>query len=278
MDIDYTNVYCKDLNMYYCGHKKNVPNHSYGPAMRDHHLIVYVARGKGVYEINNKIYNLEPKSIFVVFPNSKVYYKADDIEPWENIWLGLYGDILNLYIGYLNLTPENPVYIIKNPIGIETSLLQLVESAKTDNIPCKVNSIGLLYKIFSELIYDYTLENRLILNLKTNEKYIEQAISFIKFNYNRDISSIDIANNLKLERTYFSKLFKKELNISPLNYLNNYRMKTASRLLLTSDLNIENIAYSVGIKDQFYFSRLFKKYFKVSPNKYKREGSKCSNK
>ena len=48
-------------------------------------------------------------------------------------------------------------------------------------------------------------------------------------------------------------------------------METAQQLLLTTDLQIQEIARRCGYSDQHYFSYCFKKYYGVSPNKYREE-------
>ena len=58
--------------------------------------------------------------------------------------------------------------------------------------------------------------------------------------------------------------------MSPIKYLNNYRLSVASDLLTKTNDSVKTIAEKVGINDQFYFSKLFKaKYFK-SPQQYRK--------
>lgn len=57
---------------------------------------------------------------------------------------------------------------------------------------------------------------------------------------------------------------------SPYEYLRVMRMKKAAEMLLTEDLTIAEVAYSVGINDPFYFSKCFKNQFGVSPSAYRK--------
>ena len=55
------------------------------------------------------------------------------------------------------------------------------------------------------------------------------------------------------------------------------RMKKAAEMLLTEDLTIAEVAYSVGINDPFYFSKCFKNQFGVSPSAYRKKLSEDEN-
>ena len=70
---------------------------------------------------------------------------------------------------------------------------------------------------------------------------------------------------------YLRKVFKKELGMSPLEYMTSLRMKNAERLLSTvwnSGHAISEIAHMCGYENALYFSRVFRKYYGCSPTKY----------
>ena len=70
---------------------------------------------------------------------------------------------------------------------------------------------------------------------------------------------------------YLRKLFKKEMGLSPLEYMTSLRMKSAEKLLTamwTNEYTISEIAQMCGFDNSLYFSRVFKKYFGCSPSNY----------
>ena len=81
----------------------------------------------------------------------------------------------------------------------------------------------------------------------------------------------DIADYLKLERSYFSNFFKQKVVISPKKYLTKYRMKTAADLMIKKGISVAVAGNSVGYTDSFAFSKIFKKHFGVSPAIYKKQ-------
>lgn len=81
----------------------------------------------------------------------------------------------------------------------------------------------------------------------------------------------EFIRTLPFNYDYLRKIFKKELGLSPLEYMTSLRMKNAERLLCTIWTNgyaISEIAHMCGYDNALYFSRVFRKYFGCSPTKY----------
>lgn len=85
-----------------------------------------------------------------------------------------------------------------------------------------------------------------------------------------DISVEDMAANLNLNRTYFSKLFKKFTTKSPQDFLIQYRMNKACELLRTTQISVSDIAQLVGYHNPFHFTRAFKKIYELPPQEWRR--------
>lgn len=78
------------------------------------------------------------------------------------------------------------------------------------------------------------------------------------------------AASLGLGRTIFFGKMKSIVGYSPNEYVRILRMKRAAELLLTTENNISEISYQIGISDPFYFSRCFKEFFGKSPSQYRK--------
>ncbi len=83
----------------------------------------------------------------------------------------------------------------------------------------------------------------------------------------------DIANEVGLSQSHFMKYFKNTMGTSFVDYLNEYRLTMASRLLISSDSSILAIASEVGFENLSYFNRIFKKRFGQTPREYRRRQS-----
>lgn len=98
---------------------------------------------------------------------------------------------------------------------------------------------------------------------------VQAAVAYINENYRSEITINALANIAKMSESNFYAVFKKQMSISPIAYLNNYRLSIAAdRLTDTSDTASE-ISYSVGIGDPLYFSKLFKKTYGITPKEYR---------
>ena len=67
------------------------------------------------------------------------------------------------------------------------------------------------------------------------------------------------------------KYFKNTMGTSFIDYLNEYRLTMASRLLLSSESSILDIAAEVGFDNLSYFNRIFKKRFEMTPSAYRKK-------
>jgi AraC-like DNA-binding protein len=101
------------------------------------------------------------------------------------------------------------------------------------------------------------------------ERVTEQTIQYIQVNYKNDIKMDDIANELHFHSDYITRCMQKTIGMSPIHYLNHFRIAQAKRLLATTNDKVMVISKSVGIEDHTYFSKLFKKTEGLSPSEYR---------
>ena len=88
-------------------------------------------------------------------------------------------------------------------------------------------------------------------------------------NYAREITVEELAGICKLNRSYFSKLFKDNMGCPPQEFLIRLRMaKAAERMQVTSD-SIGDVAVMCGYPNQLHFSRAFKKRYGLSPREWR---------
>ena len=99
---------------------------------------------------------------------------------------------------------------------------------------------------------------------------LEAALNEIKTNHAKKLSVDHLAACCNMSASYFYSVFKKTLDITPLTYLNDYRLLRATALLLTTDLHIAEVAAAVGIEDASYFNRLFHHKYGTTPSAYRK--------
>ena len=102
------------------------------------------------------------------------------------------------------------------------------------------------------------------------EKSIKAALSFIRNNYDRQISVEDIANASMLSRTNCYAYFNDVLGKPPMKYLNDFRLEVAAEKLATTDSSAASIAAQCGFTSPSYFGKVFKERFGRTPFAYRR--------
>lgn len=106
---------------------------------------------------------------------------------------------------------------------------------------------------------------------------VRRALAFLHRNYGELVTRWRLAEEANVSEDYLTRLFKRELGISPWEYLSRYRIRKAKELLETTDLSIAALAEKVGFSDQAYFSRVFRKLAGCPPQVWRdatRSGSR----
>ncbi len=104
---------------------------------------------------------------------------------------------------------------------------------------------------------------------KSYNPYIRKAIEYVHENYAEDITIDNLCNYLDINKCYFCSLFKKSTGNTFSYFLNHFRIEKSKKLLKDTDLNLLEIAISVGFNNQNYYSMVFKKYTSQSPSRYR---------
>jgi len=100
---------------------------------------------------------------------------------------------------------------------------------------------------------------------------IESAIQFIQMNYGYALTLKEVANQVYLSPSYFSRLFKEEVGMTFVEYLSFVRVQKAKTLLRVSSLPIEIIANNTGFSNASYFATAFKKLVGKTPREYREQ-------
>lgn len=134
----------------------------------------------------------------------------------------------------------------------------------------KLSSIEEGKKLHYNMIHSYCRLVQIHFD-KAYSPIIQKVTAKIDADLASDLSLRAQAQDLGINASYLSGLFKKEVGINYSDYVNKKRIEYAGKLLKTTNFQVQNIAQRCGILDSNYFSKLFKKYMGLTPLKYREE-------
>ena len=259
-----------DLKVYQYGYEECEPNHSYGPANRDHFLLHFISKGKGTFCSKNKSYTLSAGQGFLICPGVITSYTADENDPWTYSWIGFYGANAQYYLSRIGLSWENPVFSYKNGESFQkifTELLMLDLSKLTDQL--RIVGYGyMLLALLMESSSILALQGKAFFNSK--EEYVKNAILYVQTNFSRKVTVQETADYVGLNRSYLGVIFKEITGHTLQKFLIDFRIDRAKKLLSDKSMSIGDVSRSVGYDDPLTFSKLFKKNVGISPNAYRK--------
>jgi transcriptional regulator GlxA family with amidase domain len=110
---------------------------------------------------------------------------------------------------------------------------------------------------------------------RETQQTVLKAMAYLHAHYAESISRSDVAKHVGLSERHLDRCFRQEVGVTPIAYLNRYRVKQARTLLEAGDKSITEVAMEVGFSSGGYFSRVFRQEVGVSPRAYLR-GEKSS--
>lgn len=105
----------------------------------------------------------------------------------------------------------------------------------------------------------------------TYSPIIKYVVDYIELNYAKQITLDDIAQNCGISRNYLPHAFKKETGKSVVEYITDFRLEKAAKLLKTTTMSVQDIGNKVGYSDNNYFTKTFRKRFGDTPTKYRKK-------
>ena len=100
---------------------------------------------------------------------------------------------------------------------------------------------------------------------------LAKTVAFMENNFLDKITLEDLAKKSAMSVNQFLRVFKKNYQITPINYLTHLRLDRAKELLKDPNLDITEVAFDSGFDDSNYFSRVFRKKLGTTPRAYRQE-------
>lgn len=129
-------------------------------------------------------------------------------------------------------------------------------------------SLEILNNIPLQMIRSYCLLTKEH-SLSQYSPIVKQTLTFINLNLSSNLTVKKVAYEIGFSPDYLTRLFKKELGMNIITYINQKRIYTSLKLLKNTNLSIEEIGDLIGLNNTSYFYTLFKKEMGISPKQYR---------
>jgi AraC-like DNA-binding protein len=248
--------------------------------------IYYVKAGRAKTYAGGKVYLLEPDCLYLTPPFTLHDDECDGY--FALYYIHFYEKVLNresLFDRY-----DFPVAVKAAPIDLllaerltqlnPDSYLRHFDPAQYDNIPTfsqhiaensrmplhvTVETQGILLQLMSKFIRQATAKS------EHKDARISKALQYIHEHICQPISVSRLADISCISEDHFIRIFKKELQLTPLQYVNIKKIEKAQLLLLTTDMPVSDVSFELSIENVSYFNRIFKLHTGTTPKCYRRK-------
>lgn len=152
---------------------------------------------------------------------------------------------------------------------IPTQTTDLVKETDSTNYFQVINLINL---IIEEIVLKFDGTH----NFTESEYFntLNKLLSFIHQNYTQKIMIKDLTDYAHISKTFCNEIFQKYTKMSPIQYINAYRLQIAQELVINTDESISAISEQCGFGTISYFVEQFRLQYKLSPLKFRKKFQK----
>ena len=172
----------------------------------------------------------------------------------------------------ISLELDNRGYVFQNHIQkdevIKQLFLELCREEANQAPGYKQACKAIVTQLMVHLCRNYvvqTLSREDTRRQKKNRERCNRLITFIEANYANPIANQDMADLVHLSKDRFEHFFRENFGLSALQYIQNYRMKMAKKLIKEGNIPISKVAEMVGFADYNYFGRTFRNHYGCTP-------------
>lgn len=235
--------------------------------------IILLEKGQGEIEFRKGRAKIGVGTLIVLPPGCWHRYRPNPNTGWTTYWIGFNGDLANRLVGQAGFSKDGETRSFANAGPV----LQLFSATVTDLLASAERtpfsaaaSIPMLIAALLETPGSPEEDSR-------DTSPIVKAQMYITDHLSETMDFFELARTVGLSYRSFRYLFKKESGKSPLQYQTERRLARARNLLTSSDMQVKDIAETLGFNSTWYFAHFFQKHTKCSPIVYRKQSRPSTN-
>lgn len=229
--------------------------------------LVYITKGSGYFSSQScKTQKIQAGTMILLFPGEWHSYYPDTETGWDEYWVGFRGIHIDKRVEKRFFTKEEPL----QHIGLSATIVGLYEDIQKFASEEKSGYQQMISSIVLHILGTvyYKRRNNSFTNTYVVNK-INEARILMKELVENPLSPEEIASQLGLGYSWFRRMFKEYTGVSPAQYQLQQKLQRAKELLIGSNLNISEIAYSLKFENAGQFSTFFKKKEGLTPSEFR---------
>lgn len=223
----------------------SVPKHTH-----ECYELIYYIKGKGKTTISSKKYEFKENDFAIIKPGS--IHDESSSEGAEVMFMGFSLGDAEIAEGVYS---SDTIHIKK--------IMQLIKEEKDNQ------------KLYYKQMMDLLTENLVVLllrypiNEKKDKTSLDEIVTYVKMNSNKQISIKEIAKNLGYSYDYFRQMFIEKYHISAKDFIIQTRLDNVKQYLMNNNFSINQISRITGFSSSSHLCSIFKKTFGFSPAEYR---------
>ncbi len=229
----------------------------------------FVLFGRGtLITADGRIYKIKRGESFLLFQGEQYNYYPDLQDPWTYIWVELTGDNLEAMFRQCGFTKEHchkSLYEFDSYV----ELLKRMKDSFDESDVQQMRICAYLILIMSKCI-EQERAGRTEPKLLHKRRQMRDILTYMENNFSLPLTNEEIASENGLSVRALTALFSEMLQMTPVQYMNAYRIAVACERFQLTDMTVAETAKWSGFDDVKYFSRVFRKEKGMSPQEYKK--------
>lgn len=251
------------------GHYENFPDHFVDRAegLWASFSLHFVIGGKGFVQLDGHVHTLRRGDAFLYFPYQKQLYYSSRDEPWEVRWVHFYGSKLKEFL--LDRGFHRNLWTLTRWGELEEAYTQLLREAEEHNIVRVTRLSALTYTILVEFM-SYASPQTANRGTEAADRIIA-LLPIMQQSACQPFTLEEWADRVGVSVHYFCKLFRKTINMTPMDFITLCRMQSAKQWLIEQPAwTVKNIAKEAGYPSTSYFNQRFLEHEGMTPGEYRR--------
>jgi AraC family transcriptional regulator of arabinose operon len=234
------------------------------------HLIIWVIRGGMEIAVSNARHSASAGDLVLLRPGQPHQYGPSTESGWEWLWLHFDGQAARVLMDRLRGPAGGPV----RPFGTDEHIAGRFRELVTAAAPTALAPAPTVQLHLDSCAY--SLLGLMVRKLETRPEDVSGSTTDLSYlttwildHLDQPFGLTDLVRTSGWSAAQLSRLTRRDLGMSPMQYATRLRMRHAQRLLRDSRLSVTAIAGMVGFDDPMHFSRRFRQLVGVPPTTYR---------